>query len=70
MLLKRQPKSALPISEMFSAQVGNSRRGVPSPFEARFRLRAPRFGGLKPAEARGASVGGSLAPQGDGMSQR
>ena len=31
MLLRRQPKSALPISEMFSAQVGNSRLGVPSP---------------------------------------
>ncbi len=28
----------------------------------RFRLRAPRFGGLKPAVARAASEGGSLHP--------
>src|ERR1700726_1630181 len=31
------------------------------PGSLRFRLRAPRFGGLKPAVARAASEGGSLA---------
>src|SRR5579864_256991 len=56
--------AATHVQTYFVARIAQSAiRGSPTFPGFRFRLRAPRSGGLQPAEARAASVGGSLNPR-------